>query len=844
MGCAGVPKGAFFKGLASSGAWACFDEFNRIELEVLSVVAQQILSIIRAVRGNVDTFNFEGTELKLNPNCYVCITMNPGYAGRSELPDNLKVLFRTVAMMVPDYAMIGEISLYSFGYLDARNLAVKIVTTYRLCSEQLSSQNHYDYGMRAVKAVLAASGNLKLKFPDAQEDILLLRSILDVNLPKFLSHDIPLFNGIISDLFPGIVIPKPDYEVFLDATREVCERRNLQTPDVFVNKVIQTYEMMVVRHGFMLVGPPNAGKTCVLQVLADTLCLLKEKGVLEEEAVTYRTVNPKAITMGQLFGEFDPITHEWSDGIVAIIFREFAFSKNPNRKWVVFDGPVDTLWIESMNTVLDDNKKLCLMSGEIIQMSNSMSLIFEVMDLSQASPATVSRCGMIYMEATALGWEPKVQSWLKLLPEQWAGENRPCIYALCRWIIPSATGFVRKNCKELVSTSDSHLVDSFLRLVEIIMNEACADEEALNNADRKVLKCWIIGAFMFATVWSVGATCDEAGREKFSNFLKELTIGECPDHPIPQEVGMKIDCTFPKEGSVYDYKFLIRGKGQWYSWKDSIVPLTATSISIREIIVPTVDTVRYSYLMDLSIRHRRPVLLVGPTGTGKTAYVQEKMMKGLDREVFVPSFIAFSTQTSAGQAQDIIMSKLEKRRRGIFGPPFGKRCVIFIDDLNMPAVEVYGAQPPIELLRQFFDHGMWYEKKEKSEIHLVDTQFIAAMGLPGGARNNITPRLLRHFGVIGVNAFSSFTMNSIFSSVMSIHFKNNHFPPEALITAEAIVSATAAIYSEVIANLLPTPAKSHYTFNLRDFARVIHGCCLIRKESLEKKKILIRWVCD
>ncbi|GFQ90622.1 dynein heavy chain 7, axonemal [Trichonephila clavata] len=828
-----IAMGKFFKGLASAGAWACFDEFNRIELEVLSVVAQQILCIIRAVRSNVDTFNFEGTELKLNPNCYVCITMNPGYAGRSELPDNLKVLFRTVAMMVPDYAMIGEISLYSFGYLDARNLAVKIVTTYRLCSEQLSSQNHYDYGMRAVKAVLAASGNLKLKFPGAKEDILLLRSILDVNLPKFLSHDIPLFEGIISDLFPGVVIPKADYEVFLESMREVCEKRNLQLADVFISKVIQTYEMMVVRHGFMLVGPPNAGKTRVLQILADTLCLLKEKGVLEEEAVIYRTVNPKSITMGQLFGEFDPVTHEWTDGIVAIIFREFAFSRNPQRKWVVFDGPVDTLWIESMNTVLDDNKK----------MSNSMSLIFEVMDLSQASPATVSRCGMIYMEATALGWEPKVQSWMNILPEVWGLENTAVIYALCSWLIPSSTTFLRKNCKELIVTSDSHLVDSFLKMVEIVMNEACSDEEAVSGADKKVMKCWIIGAFMFATVWSFGATCDEEGREKFSNFFKELTIGEYPNYPIPPDVGMKIDCTFPKEGSVYDYKFLIRGKGQWYSWKDSIIPLTATNINIREIIVPTVDTVRYSYLMDLCIRHHRPILFVGPTGTGKTAYVQEKMMKNLDKDVFVPSFIAFSTQTSAGQAQDIIMSKLEKRRKGIFGPPFGKRCVIFIDDLNMPAVEIYGAQPPIELLRQFFDHGMWYEKKEKSEIHLVDTQFIAAMGLPGGARNNITPRLMRHFGVIGVNAFTTSTMNAIFSSVMNIHFKNNHFPAEALITAEAIVSATAAIYNAVTAHLLPTPAKSHYTFNLRDFARVIHGCCLIKPKSLEKKKILIRlWV--
>uniref|UniRef100_A0A674AYT7 Dynein axonemal heavy chain 12 n=1 Tax=Salmo trutta TaxID=8032 RepID=A0A674AYT7_SALTR len=831
-----LAMGKFFKGLASSGAWACFDEFNRIELEVLSVVAQQVLCIQRAIELKLEYFDFEGTVLKLNPNCFVAITMNPGYAGRSELPDNLKVLFRTVAMMVPNYALIAEISLYSYGFLNAKPLSVKIVMTYRLCSEQLSSQFHYDYGMRAVKAVLVAAGNLKLKFPDENEDILLLRSIKDVNEPKFLSHDIPLFNGITSDLFPGISLPVADYQV------EIFLNHNVQPAEVFKEKIIQTYEMMIVRHGFMLVGEPFAGKTKVLHVLADTLTLMNDRGYNEEERVLYRTVNPKAITMGQLFGEFDPVSHEWADGIVANTFREFASSETPDRKWVVFDGPIDTLWIESMNTVLDDNKKLCLMSGEIIQMSNQMSLIFEAMDLSQASPATVSRCGMIYMEPSQLGWEPLVTSWINTLPEPLqAPENTGLLMELFHWLLPPSLRMLRKQCREVVPTSNSNTVVSLIRLFEMLLTQPLKEDTEINIlSSTPSLFLWQ-AAFAFSLVWSVGGSCDTDSRKRFDEYLRDIILGKADNHPIPASVS-KWECPHDEKGLVYDYYYEFKGKGRWVHWTDSIknINLGDKNTKVQDIIVPTIDTVRYTYLMDLCIEYRVPLLFVGPTGTGKSVYVKEKLMNNLDKDRYLPFFINFSARTSANQSQNIIMSRLDKRRKGVFGPPMGKKCVIFVDDMNMPALEQFGAQPPVELLRQYFDHGNWYDLKDTTKITLVDLQLISAMGPPGGGRNAVTPRFLRHFNITSINAFSDDTMVRIFSNVVAFYLRNNEFPPDYFTVGNQIVAATMEVYKKAMDNLLPTPAKSHYTFNLRDFSRVVQGCLLLKKESLENKRTMIR----
>ena len=200
--------GGIFKGLASSGSWGCFDEFNRLVPEVLSVCAVQFKAVTDAIKAHKKRFLLQDDEINLDETCGVFITMNPGYLGRSELPEGLKALFRPITVVVPDLELICENMLMAEGFVGAKALAKKFTTLYSLCRDLLSKQTHYDWGLRAIKSVLVVAGGFKRAEPDLLEQALLMRALRDFNIPKIVADDLDIFFGLLSDLFPGIDVPR------------------------------------------------------------------------------------------------------------------------------------------------------------------------------------------------------------------------------------------------------------------------------------------------------------------------------------------------------------------------------------------------------------------------------------------------------------------------------------------------------------------------------------------------------------------------------------------------------------------------------------------------------------
>ena len=199
--------------------------------------------------------------------------------------------------------------------------------------------------------------------------------------------------------------------------------------------------------------------------------------------------------------------------------------------------------------------------------------------------------------------------------------------------------------------------------------------------------------------------------------------------------------------------------------------------------------------------------------------------------------MSFSARTSANQVQDTMDSKMEKRRRGVYGPAAGSHYIIYIDDFNMPQKEEYGAQPPLEMIRQALSQGGWYDRKTLQYKNIIDRTFIVVtMGTPGGGKNIISERVKRWFNLIGYVEMDDSSKEAIYQTILSNHFSEN-FADELGRLVPAIVTATLQMYLTISKELLPTPAKPHYTFNLRDFGKVFQGIMMCPPKQLETSKI-------
>jgi dynein heavy chain, axonemal len=257
--------GKMLSGLSQTGAWACLDEFNRIEVEVLSVVATQISMLMQAVKEQRAAFNFLGQTIRLIPTCGVFVTMNPGYAGRSELPDNLKAIVRPVSMMVPDFTLIAEIMMFSEGFSIAKVLSKKMIAIMELSQQQLSKQDHYDYGLRSfVIPIARAAGALKRADPDASEEVIMYRTMLDLIKPKLVYLDLPLFMALLSDLFPGVELPAAEGGELRATLEAELLAAGLQVVPEFVTKIIQVCCQLLLRCAAALL---NCSEACRFNIV-------------------------------------------------------------------------------------------------------------------------------------------------------------------------------------------------------------------------------------------------------------------------------------------------------------------------------------------------------------------------------------------------------------------------------------------------------------------------------------------------------------------------------------------------------------------------------------------------
>ncbi|XP_040286209.1 dynein heavy chain 8, axonemal [Bufo bufo] len=804
--------GRIVKGLARSGSWGCFDEFSRIELPVLSVASQQIYIMLSAQKIRRKQFTFSDGEIAdLNPEFGIFLTMNPKHADFQDLPENLKIQFRMVSMMVPDKQMIMRVKLASAGFLSNASLSRKFYVLYKLCEEQLSEQGHYDFGLRNILSVLRTLGDEKRAKPNESESNIVMRGLQDMNLSMLVDEDKPLFHSLINDLFPGTQVHSSSYTDLQNAVANQVKISGLVNHPPWNLKLIQLYETAQVRHGLMTLGSSGSGKSSLINVLmrAMTECGLPHRGV---------RMNPKAITASQMFGRLDTATNDWTDGIFSALWRKTLKTKAGENVWLLLDGPVDATWIENLSSVLDDNKTLTLANGDRVPMAPGCKLLFEVDSIENASPSAVSRMGMVFLSSSVLDWRPILKAWLN----KRSAEERDIFQAFYDKVFEDAYTYMHLNLHPKMRLQEcNYIMQSILLLEGCIPTVTGCSVPDPGHLHR---------LFVFALMWSLGALLELDSRERLEAFLRSHEY--------------KLDLPEADPGACQTmFEFLVNENGDWEHWNKRVSQYSYPRHFIPEyasIMVPDIDNVRTQFLIDTIAKQQKGVLLTGEQGTGKTVMVNA-YLKRYNIEEHVWKSLNFSAATEPLMFQRAMESFVDKRIGSTHGPSGGRKMTVFIDDINTTAFNDWGNQVTNEIVRQMMEmKGMYSLDKPGDFTAIVDVQFIGAMIHPGGGCNDIPQRLKRQFTIFNCTLPSSASIDKIFGVIGCGYFHScRNFRADVCSLVKKLVPASRALWKMTKMKMLPTPSKFHYTFSLRDLSRIWQGMLTIKAEECTSVSTLL-----
>ncbi|CAM9240120.1 unnamed protein product [Discosporangium mesarthrocarpum] len=767
-------------------------------------------------------------------------------------------------MMVPDREIIMKVKLCSVGYQGFSDLARKFNVLYALCEQQLSKQKHYDFGLRNILSVLRTAGKTKRDNLESNEDNLLMKTLRDMNLSKLIAQDVPLFLSLLADLFPTVASSSSGsaHTEVEAAMQESIAKEGLVSHPSWCLKIVQLYETTLVRHGIMMVGPPGSGKSCIISTLQRTLT--QTTGIQHKHI----RMNPKAIRAEEMFGETDKTSGEWVDGVFAAMWNKFNDRNRRDMQWIICDGPVDAIWIENLNTVLDDNKILTLANGDRIPMTDNVKLMFEVEDLRNASPATVSRAGIIFVSESDLNWQPVMESWLLRLPEARASILRTCFSKYVGECgSPKDAGhtftFLARSTNPVMACTCVGLIEAMLRLLSGLMETADLSESSSDMEGE------LERLFLFSMTWSLGGLLEPEDRLRFDQFLRQLDPSNMPTQEHPNTSDTRLSDTprsrqgeggggeptrshtaptprafGAKHGTIFDHVVNLDTL-EWDQWEvpEWEYPHALPEVDFQSLLVPTVDSTRaLAIIHHLQQKQQYPVLMVGGSGTAKTTTAL-MYFDSLKYDAMLIKRINFSSATTPGMFQATIEGELDKRGGKNFGPPSGCRMTIFLDDVSMPEVNEWGDQPTLEIARQLVESGgfCFLDKDKRGDLKVLeDLQYVGAMNHPGAGKNDIPNRLKRHFFIFNMTVPSEENINSIYGQMVEGRFPEKEHRPTFNLFVRRLPAATTSLWRWMRMKMLPSPSKFHYSFNMRELSRVFQGTLRTPKSSIPNEVCLMK----